>query len=101
MHIWFGSIFRPVNIIRLNTLSKSYSTKISTNIVDFDDKFKKSVYEFLKQQNIKKLDMTFEYCPDHSDYIGNITVKYFPEKRYYDNELDYYIQMSNEFAYKN
>ena len=100
-----ASAIKTTNFFHFSTfttkLTKKYSTQVTMNIVQFDDKFKKSVNEFLKQQNIKNFNMSFEYCEDSLDYVGNVSVNYFTQKKVSENELDYYIKMSNEFVYKN
>ena len=90
-----------------NSLSKmnirQFNKIVTMNMVQFDEKFKDTVSTFLKQQNIKNFSMTFEYCKDNNEYTGNILTEYFTnnEQTRNDNELDYYIRMSNEFARKN
>ena len=79
--------------------------KHTCNFIQFDDKFKETISTFLKEQNIKHFTMSVDYNFDNLEYSGNICAERFTpaetEKLINNNELDYYIKMSNEFARKN
>jgi hypothetical protein len=102
-------MFTITNAVKtgFNSLSKNniryLNKKVTINMVQFDEKFKTSVSNFLKYQNIKNFSMTFNYCPENLYYTGIISAYYFTQEELnnINNELDYYVKMSNEFAYKN
>ena len=82
-----------------------HTHKTSLKFDFLNEKIKNNVTQFLKEHNIKNFTMTLSYNQDQLDYTGTIYSEHFTKKEIEqisnDNELNYYIKMSNEFAIKN
>ena len=90
-----------VNIPNLKTIVRKKSTKVLTELIQnndsINDKFKNSIKDILKENNIKKFNVELKYNNDTYEYTGNIETKYFTsnELRKNNNILDYYVKVCN------
>ena len=88
-------IIPTVRIIR----NKSNSTvkNIDFDTIDYDDK--KYIEDRLNNSNIETYNLSLKYCYESQSYSGTIQTTY--KKKKVINELDYFIEMANNFAIKN
>ena len=104
----YGTIRQSIKNIKQIRPYKPYrmqSTSATTTDINIDDAFKNTVADFLKKQNIRHFSMVMDYNSENLTYTETVNVEYFTQNEINNiannNELNYYIIMSNEFALKN
>jgi len=76
------------------------STTVNVNFKKIEPVVYKLIVEQLKKHSISKCSLNVEYSSMSKTYNGRFTATV-DESKFHDNELNYYIEMSNNFASKN
>ena len=102
----YGTICQSIKNIKQIIPYKPYRMQsTSPTDIKIDDAFKNTVADFLKKQNIRHFSMVMDYNSENLTYTETVNVEYFTQNEINNiannNELNYYIKMSNEFALKN
>jgi len=99
--LFYSSIFRQV--IPVVKIIKNIKYKTSkTHIITFDtlnDNDKQYIENKLNNDNIETYKLNLKYSYETQTYNGIIETTY--KKKQSNNELDYYIEMANNYAFKN
>lgn len=100
--LFHSSIFRQASPVVKSIKNIKYKTSNATQIITFDtlnDNDKKYIENKLNNNNIETYKLNLKYSYETQTYIGIIETTY--KKKQSNNELDYYIEMANNYAFKN
>ena len=96
------SLKRVINCSTINVVKEvvRYSTNVNVSFDKIEPTLHKLINEELKKNQISKCSLNLEYSSVSKTYKGRFKAT-IDTTKFHENELNYYVEMSNKYALKN